>query len=158
MKRFILFTVIFIIALGSVTNAKNIHPKFNLSISERTRLVTWDNSISLADSALASRSFTRHRTSVMGQYYPVKNIEIALKLTNEFRHYFDPENTEFTFNETVFDQFYVKYINAFKLPLDLTVGRQNIILGEGFIMLDGNPLDGSRTIYFNAVKHLNKIF
>jgi hypothetical protein len=30
------------------------------------------------------------------------------------------------------------------------VGRQNIALGEGFLVLDGGPWDGSRAIYFNA--------
>jgi len=141
-----------LLIFGSLADAKKINPKFDLSISERTRLVTWDNSISLADSAQASRTFTRHRTSVMGQWSPNDQFEIVLKFTNEFRHYFTPENTEFTFNEIIFDQLYVNYKNAFGLSGDLTVGRQNIMLGEGFVIMDGSPLDGSRTVYFNAVR------
>ena len=34
----------------------------------------------------------------------------------------------------------------------MTVGRQDIILGTGWLVLDGTPADGSRTIFFDAVR------
>ena len=34
----------------------------------------------------------------------------------------------------------------------MTVGRQDIILGNGWLVLDGTPQDGSRTIFFDAVR------
>ena len=37
-------------------------------------------------------------------------------------------------------------------PLSLKVGRQDIIFGNGWLILDGTPLDGSRTIYFDAAR------
>jgi len=36
--------------------------------------------------------------------------------------------------------------------LDIRVGRQNLNYGENFLVSDGTPGDGSRTIYFNAAK------
>jgi hypothetical protein len=38
------------------------------------------------------------------------------------------------------------------LPLTVTAGRQDIILGNGWWMLDGTPLDGSRTIFFDGFR------
>jgi hypothetical protein len=36
--------------------------------------------------------------------------------------------------------------------LTLRIGRQNLNYGENFLVSDGTPGDGSRTIYFNAAK------
>ncbi len=46
--------------------------------------------------------------------------------------------------------------NVFNLPVDVRIGRQDFLgpntYGEGFLILDGTPADGSRTFYFNAAK------
>jgi hypothetical protein len=42
--------------------------------------------------------------------------------------------------------------NVFGLPLKVKVGRQDIIFGNGWLVLDGTPLDGSRTIFFDAAR------
>jgi hypothetical protein len=36
--------------------------------------------------------------------------------------------------------------------MTLTVGRQEIMLGNGWLVLEGTPLDGSRTIFFDAAR------
>lgn len=130
----------------------NIHPRVKLGFSERFRLVSWDNAIHLDNDAEGAATFTRHRTSVMGQWFATNKWELALKLTNEFRYYFVPENREFSFDEIFVDQLYVKWKSEKYLPGILTLGRQNIILGEGFVVMDGHPLDGSRSIYYNAAR------
>ncbi len=38
------------------------------------------------------------------------------------------------------------------MPLTATVGRQDIIEGVGWLVMDGTPLDGSRTVYFDAAR------
>lgn len=40
------------------------------------------------------------------------------------------------------------------MPVDLRLGRQDFLgmYGEGFLIMDGTPQDGSRTYYFNAAK------
>jgi hypothetical protein len=155
MKKVLMIVVIvYMMCLLSpgILSAGESSQTFKLSFSERFRLVGWDNSIGLSDDSSDTRAFTRHRTSIMGQWFPHKDIELALKLTNEFRYYLSPKDREFNFHEVIFDQLYVKWKNPGKLPLTLTLGRQNIILGEGFVVMDGNPLDGSRSIYFNAAR------
>jgi hypothetical protein len=58
---------------------------------------------------------------------------------------------ETRFDEIIFDKFYFDFK---KLPikgLNLRVGRQNIMEGEGFLIMEGTPGDGSKSVYFNAV-------
>jgi len=146
---------------NGVFAAKNTTGKSKLKFSfiERFRFTGWDNSINLDDQSAEAFAFNRTRTSIMARWNPGADIELGVKLTNEFRIYLTPKNREFDINEVIFDQFYLKWKNVGKLPLTVTIGRQNLILGEGFVMMDGGPLDGSRTIYFNALRadyQLNK--
>jgi hypothetical protein len=55
------------------------------------------------------------------------------------------------FDEIVFDRLYFDFKKLFVKGLALRVGRQNIQEGEGFMILEGTPGDGSKDIYFNAV-------
>ena len=77
--------------------------------------------------------------------------EVATKLTNELRYYFVPETKGMNWDEVFFDLLYVKCDSLGGHPVTITLGRQNINLGEGFLVMDGGPLDGSRSAYFNAV-------
>ena len=38
------------------------------------------------------------------------------------------------------------------MPVTATIGRQDLIYGTGWLILDGTPLDGSRTIFQDAAK------
>lgn len=147
-----IIVIILLIIFIPAVQGENAESNFKISFSERFRLLTWDNTITLDDAAAATNTFTRHRTSIMGQYYPLSNLEAALKLTNEFRYYFMPADREFDINEVFIDQLYIKWQNKYAVPGTLTLGRQNIRLGEGFVVMDGHPLDGSRSIYFNAAR------
>jgi hypothetical protein len=52
----------------------------------------------------------------------------------------------------MFDNLYVQADKPGGLPVKLKLGRQDIVLGNGWLMLDGTPLDGSRTIYLDALR------
>jgi len=125
--------------------------KLKLSFSERTRLTVFDNSISLNDDG-DPWAFSRHKTSLGLKYTGLDKFDFNVKFTNESRVWFTPKTKESRFDEIFFDQLYVKWKTGVKVPLELTLGRQNIILDEGFICLDGQPLTGSRSIYFNAAR------
>jgi hypothetical protein len=140
----------FLLAQTPVQNEKS--KRIQFCVSHRLRYVTWDNAITLDKSLDAGRSFTRHRTSLQTRWTPGVSWEFLIKMTNEFRHYFKPNDIDFTIHEFFVDNLYLKWIRPWELPFELTLGRQNIILGEGFVVMDGHPLDGSRSIYFNAAR------
>jgi hypothetical protein len=132
-------------------------PALKFTFSERIREESSDNVASLDESAADSSAYVRFRTSLMGQWTPADNFEFTVRLTNENRYYLSPKSDpklhkNYDINEVFFDYFYIKWKNPARLPLTLTVGRQDLMLGEGFLIFDGGPLDGSRSAYFNAVR------
>ncbi len=55
-------------------------------------------------------------------------------------------------NKIFLDNAYIEARNMFNLPVDLTLGRQNLIYGSGFVILDGQSQFASTSIYFDGVK------
>jgi hypothetical protein len=132
-------------------------PVLKFTFTERVREETSDNVTSLDDSAADSSAYVRFRTSLMAQWTPGENLELTVRLTNENRYYLAPKSDpklheNYSINEVFFDYLYLKWKNPARLPVTLTLGRQDLMLGEGFIIFDGGPLDGSRSAYFNGAR------
>jgi len=108
------------------------------------------------------RHFQRYRFRLWSKITPVKDVEVNVRLVWEPRHYCEPDRVlrardasvinSWTGSEAIFDHMNLKWSNVLGLPLTVTVGRQDIILGNGWLVLDGTPLDGSRTIFFDAAR------
>jgi hypothetical protein len=65
----------------------------------------------------------------------------------------NPYVTDFNPDEALFDWFNVTLRNIGGMPLTATVGRQDMMFGVGWLVLDASPLDGSRTIgMFDAAR------
>jgi hypothetical protein len=87
------------------------------------------------------------------------DIDFNLRYTWEFRMWDEPDRKgqEPDFDEIVWDQFNLVVRNLGDMPLTMTVGRQDIRLGEGWLVFDGTPLDAARTIYMDALRFTYKI-
>jgi hypothetical protein len=93
-----------------------------------------------------------------------EDIDFNLRYAWEFRVWDVPERkngngsatekrTESTdFSEIVWDQFNLTVRNFGGMPLTMVVGRQDIMLGEGWLVAEGTPGDGARTTYFDALR------
>jgi hypothetical protein len=132
-------------------------PLFDLYFWERVRQESWDNTMSLDEDAGDSSAYLRLRTSLGAYWRPGRDWEVHLRLTNENRVYLAPKldprlKTDFNVHEVFFDQLSVRWRNPGGLPLTVTAGRQDMMLGEGFLIMDGGPLDGSRSGYFNGLR------
>lgn len=143
-------TLIFLLLAAASSIAADSTSVVKVSATLRARIETTDNATHLDSDDEKGWSYYRNRFGLMFQVYPAADLEIGLRLTNEFRYYFFPTGKEFNFDEIVIDQLYLKVDSIAQLPLTAILGRQNITLGEGFVIADGGPLDGSRTAYFNA--------
>ncbi len=143
--------------------------KLDYGAAFRLRQEIWDNVVTLNTIALnssgADRNFFRLRTSLWGKADFTPDLGAYLRLTNEAKYYGlgpyraykfrDPgETNAFDPDELVVDNLYADAKNIFGLPVDIRIGRQDFIgtYGEGFLIMDGTPGDGSRTFYFNAAK------
>ena len=115
------------------------------------------------------RDYYRQRARLWGTFLPFPNVEINTRLAWEFRAYVAPDAinsstgrpyTHTSMDEALFDVLNVRFRNLLgggsqgkdADQLDLTVGRQDICLGDGWLVGDGTPLDGSRTTFFDAVR------
>jgi len=114
-----------------------------------------------------NRNFFRIKTSLWGQANVTKSFSLYGKLTNESRSYTyyhqssgdKKKGFHYDINEIVFDNLYFDVKNFGEMPVDVRVGRQDLIgqYGEGFLISDGTPQDGSRTTFFDAIKASWKI-
>lgn len=99
--------------------------------------------------------FQRYRTRLWGEYHQSDTLYVRARLVNEWRtgQAGVSANGWKAFDETIFDNLFIDW----KTDLwDIRVGRQDMIYGTGKLILDGTPLDDSRTIYFDAVKAVYK--
>ncbi len=126
----------------------------------RLRQEIWENVFDVDTLNTPNRNFFRLKTSLWTKLDYDKRLGMFIKLTNEAKYYlpvssFRPTpNSRFDEDELVIDNLYVDAKNLFGAPVDLRIGRQDFIgtFGEGFLIMDGTPNDGSRTFYFNAAR------
>jgi hypothetical protein len=83
-----------------------------------------------------------------------EDLSLSSRLTWEFRTWDEPKSKPQStdFNEIIFDELAFKFKNFLGADATAAFGRQQLILGEGWLVLDGTPLDGSRTIFFDAAR------
>jgi len=122
----------------------------------RFRQETWDNVFDFDHSDYKDDNFFRLKTSLWTKLDYDKKYIFFLKLTNEARYYMNSHKGNFGLDEDelVIDNLYVEAKDVLGLPVDVKIGRQDFLFthGEGFVIMDGTPMDGSRTFYFNAAK------
>lgn len=144
------------VMIGSTAAAVSADISFKWEPYARVRYEYWNNIFDLTDSVGDERSFYRLKLSLSGQMEIDNKYTVFGKLTNESRMYmkYDSGNEQYNINEAVFDNLYVDIKNVLDFPVGLRIGRQDLLglYGEGFLISDGTPYDGSRTFYFNAVK------
>ena len=102
------------------------------------------------------RQYFRMRTRLYGCLDLWEGAVLYGRLVNHWRHYSSlegrsngPYHYDFP-DEVIFDQLYVDFLNIADSGWDLRLGRQNLLLGTGFLVLEGTPLDASRTLYFDG--------
>jgi len=94
--------------------------------------------------------FFRVRHRVWGQLKARGGARLYARAAAEWRKYLSPYLSPQK-TEVVFDNLYLELPRPRGLPFTLRAGRQDIIRGDGFVLLEGGPGDGSRTIYHNAL-------
>ncbi|QHI70571.1 alginate export family protein [Tichowtungia aerotolerans] len=123
----------------------------------RLRSVYFDN-IPLpmgAETRGGANSFQRYRTRLWGEYQATENLKFHGRIINEFRTWQNRSKTAGSsawnaLDEIVIDNLYIDWDATENWSV--RAGRQDLIYGTGKVILDGTPKDGSRTIYFDAVK------
>ena len=141
-----------------IKQSKDPAPWLNWGADARLRVVFTPNLLLDREDS----HWQRYRFRAWATIKPIKDFALNTRLVWEPRHYCQPSRKfvvrdatlidEWTRNEAIFDRMNVQWSNVLGMPLTLKVGRQDIILGDGWLVLDGTPMDDSRTIFFDAAR------
>lgn len=123
-------------------------PTFELGFEERVRMEDWDDIVDHSSATNDYRTQIRFRSRLWASWKPSARLEAVAGIINENRKITHPDMA-YNGREVVFETLWVDW----KLGRGWAArpGRQNLMRGEGFVLFDGSPLDGSRTAYFNAL-------
>ncbi len=132
---------------------------FDAGFDTRIREETLHNLLDLNDSSgpaaplpvsASDASYFRVRHRLWGQLVLRSGPRLYSRFTAEWRKYVQPWTSPAK-TEVILDNLYLDLPRLAGAPISLRIGRQDLSRGEGFILLEGGPLDGSRSIYQNAV-------
>ena len=125
-------------------------PALRFDADHRSRLVYWDEGLFPCNGW--EGFFSRHRTRAGVTWMPTAALQLRAVVANEFFSWYRARSIpDATLDEIFVDNLYLQW-SPEHLPFMVTAGRQNLRFGDGFIVMDGGPLDGSRSIYFNALR------
>lgn len=106
----------------------------------------------LNDNAPDNTTFVRHRTRLWLKTDLEDGVSAYIRLTAEPRWGHGCDSLPGSFNDVLIDNSYMVVNDIFGSPFALKIGRQDIMLGDGFLVMDGTFCDGSRTGYFDAIR------
>lgn len=122
---------------------------FTWGFEQRVRSENWDNILDYNGELPDLRNQVRYRTRLWANLPVTRDIDLYAGLNQETNQVIRTR-APWRFDEAIVENAYVDFKRLFTDGLSLRVGRQNLIRGEGWLILEGNPFDGSRSIYFNA--------
>ncbi|MBA4388732.1 MAG: hypothetical protein C0404_12175 [Verrucomicrobia bacterium] len=142
---------------------KDAPASFRFGLDERIREEITDgisSTPSTAASKIVKNDYFRFRTRLWAEFDPMNNVTVRARIANEWRKWQDPDKAgvadcaTYAFpDEFVVDTLYLQ-VKGF-MPNgkgQIRIGRQDITDLSGRIIMDGTPEDGSRTMFFNAVR------
>jgi len=123
-------------------------PDLQAGIEERFRLETWNDIVDHAQAAKDHRSQWRWRTRAWTSLRLGERAALHVAINNESKGQGDP-SLPLAADETIFESLWLDLKPSSRLSL--RIGRQDFERGDGLVVKDGTPGDGSRTSYLNGV-------
>jgi len=108
------------------------------------------------------QDYFRFRGRIWTVITPLDDLSLNARLATEPRVWMKPASytpyktaaghSGLDMTEGVIDSLNVQWKDPGNLPMKLTIGRQDLMLGEGWLTGDGTPYDGSWTYYLDAAR------
>src|ERR1035438_6265611 len=108
---------------------------------------------------LHAQDYFRYRGRVWTSITPIEDLSLNARLvaeprefmeTSTFDTYFEKDGMQWRYG--IFDSLNVQWRKPLDMPATLTVGRQDIFLGDGWLVGDGTPEDGSFTTFLDSAR------
>jgi ribosomal protein L34 len=117
----------------------------------RLRFVETENIIGLGrPNTPTSMDVTRIRARIWAEAWFTPNLKGHVQFNHERIDFDECETCRDKDREIVIENLYLEVLDIAGAPVGLRLGRQNLFYGDGLLICDGTPLDGSRTLYVNA--------
>jgi hypothetical protein len=121
--------------------------QIQFGFEQRVRNENWNNLFDYCDRTGDQRNQIRFRTRVWAGVPLGYNLSLHAGLDSETNKRM---GTDLVADEVMLETLYLDVQRVFTPRLSLRVGRQDLVRGEGFILSDATPWDGSRSMYVNA--------
>jgi hypothetical protein len=156
----------------AIKDIKNPVPWFSWGGDLRVRNEYYDNALSLGVPAggffnfggVHDQDYLRFRGRIWASFMPVNDLSLNVRLAAEPREFLKYSTFDTFFHEEgpqwrygIFDNLNIQWKNPLSLPATFTVGRQDIFLGDGFLVGDGTPEDGSFTSFLDSARLTYKL-
>lgn len=131
------------------------HPMEGLELGFDMRLrEVYNKNMSLGAAPFnTDRHWQRYRFRLSGKYSFTEDIDLNARYLWESWSQCYPDSVNYTdARQSFFDIMNLQFRNAFDMPLTVTVGRQEMMFGTGWLVAEGTPNDGSRTAFFDAAR------
>ena len=132
-------------AIGSVWAQEPATVQFGLE--ERVRSESWNNVLDFDSATNDHGRQIRYLTRAWMAVIPTRRLTLNVGVADET--YQSPGHRN-RLGELVFETANVEIRDVLVKDLSLRVGRQDLPRGDGLLLFDGTPGDGSRTSYMNA--------
>jgi hypothetical protein len=106
-----------------------------------------------------SQDYFRFRGRLWTSITPIEDLSLNARLAAEPRDFMEPGFSDTYFEQSgmqwrygIIDNLNVQWKKPLALPATLTVGRQDIFLGDGWLVGDGTPEDGSFTYFLDSAR------
>jgi len=143
-----------------IQDIKNPFPWLNWGADFRVRNEYFNDLLTLSDkNPLHEQDYFRFRGRLWTSITPIDDLSLNVRLTSEPREWLRPAGyTTYRGNEGmawyygIFDAINLQWKNAASLPMTITVGRQDLFLGDGWLVAEGTPYDGSWTTFIDSAR------
>lgn len=112
-----------------------------------------ESAVTLDDEVDNESSYNRYRARAWFAANLADDITLNNRWVWEARYYWRPESREGFYDDYVIaDQLNVNFAKLGGTDSFITIGRQDLSLLDGWLVMDGTPLDGSKTLFFDAAR------
>jgi Alginate export len=144
----------------TIYDIKNPVPWLNWGADLRVRDEYFNDLLTLNPNArLHEQNYIRFRARLWTTVTPVENLSLNARISDEAREWTKPAGytpmkgqSGLDMREGIVDNLNAEMKNVAGLPLTIKAGRQDLFLGDGWLVGDGTPYDGSWTYYLDSAK------
>ena len=150
-----------------VQQIKNPLPWFSWGGDMRVRNEYFDNACSLSPNpnqaplfaSVHEQDYFRFRGRLWASFFPTNDLTLNVRLAAEPREFMKPSTMDTYIYQSgmqwrygIIDSLNVRWKDPLDLPATVTVGRQDIAIGNGWLVGDGTPEDGSFTYFLDSAR------